>query len=558
MKLAIKALGFSKKRFQKKDATSFVTFLEVLVRTWYDEYLDAVVHAILKANRGPTLDHQHYMQLLRSCVEAGRLPYRFLSFPASKSVSAGEVLELLQLCCERQPPQPTASVGSSSSSDDCGPSLQIVPELTRLPRAQELAADSIVQLMQCVLQQKGDSCSIDDALCSLAALPLAQQISAVDARALVLTAFERERMTELGSLCKCLPACALAWEGFNQGEVLQQRLQKALAGGRGEEVCALLQHAKMQQHAADVLPRVLLAAFRSCECNQQLHGTFTVPFWPLTAKEQTGQHAGEDIKLSLSQAQLLQLLRLPAAACLTVRIVHELMQLSLQGMEGALMQELVRLPAARQLSDADIALLLRLAAGQAAAGTAGPAAAAAAGSGQPQNSCDGAVGSSKPATEQPPRRACSQRAKRGQVQRPRPQEAQPKPQQQECETAGSGVLPGLVLQCLQQPKGAAGLFPLLLLPWAQQLSAACVKALLQAAAERHARALFERLLRLPQAPRDDAEVHVYAEVVRFSCAAADLTDFAPQEKKREQLVVEEDDSSSLSSGSESGLESNEG
>jgi hypothetical protein len=175
--------------------------------------------------------------------------------------------------------------------------------------------------------------------------------------------------------------------------------------------------------------------------------------------------------------------RLPAAACLSVPVVHELMQLSLQRMEGALLQELVRLPAAQQLSDADIALLLRLAAGQAAGGTAGPAAAGGAGT-----SGAGTSGRAEPAEEQqqqlaPPRQHTRpQRAKQGQGQQP---EARPC-QQQECEPAGSGVLPGLVLQCLQQPKGAAGLFPLLLLPWVQQLPAACVKALLQAAAERHA------------------------------------------------------------------------
>jgi hypothetical protein len=552
---ALNTLRFTHKKFHKKDVPNFVAFLKVLVRIWSDEYLEDVVHTVLKANKGPTLDHQHYMQLLRFCVEAGRLPSQFVSFPASKSVATGEIFQLLQLCFARQPPRQTASGCSSCCSDEGGSCLYLIRVLTRLPHAKKLTADSIMQLMQRTLQEGDDSCSRDDVLSSLAALPLARQISTADACALVLTAFEKERMTELDSLCKCMPACVAAWEGFNQGEVLQQRLQKALAGDRGEEVCTMLQHAQMQQYAADVLPRVLLAAFRSCGCNQQHHGMFTVPFWPLTAKEQTGQHAGEDIKLHLSQAQLLQLLRLPAAACLSAPVLCELMQLSLQRMEGALMQELVRLPAAQQLSDADIALLLRLAAGQTAAGSAGLTAAAV-GSGQGGDGSAG--GSDKPAAAQPPRLSRSQHTKRGQVQQPQPQEPQPKPQQQECETAGSGVLPGLVLQCLQQPKGAAGLFPLLLLPWAQQLPAACVKALLQAAAERHARVLFERLLQLPQAPRDDAEVQVYAEVVRFSCAAADLTDFAPQEKKREQSVVEEDDSSSLSSGSESGLESSEG
>ena len=508
----------------KKDAASYVTLLQAIVKGIYEEHLDKAVEVVLKSNRGPTLNRQQCMQLLRCCVAEGLIPTRYLKLPACQSLSPEEIKELLQLCFEEPPYGDDGDASACSSDYFEGPFPYLVPELITLPRARELSADSILQLMQRALQGKVKS-GADDALRSLAALPQAQQINSADARELVQTAANRDDWKQLDSLCKRLPECAAAWEEeFDEGEFVQQRLQKALAGDRGEEVCSLLQYAKMQQHAVDVLPRVLLAAFRRCGCERQ--------------------QTSKDTQLGLSHPQLLQLLRLPAAACLSVPVVHELMQLSLQRMEGALLQELVRLPAAQQLSDADIALLLRLAAGQAAAGTAGPAAAGGAGTSGAGTSGAGTSGRADPAEEQqqqlaPPRQHTRpQRAKRGQGQQ---QEARPC-QQQECEPAGSGVLPGLVLQCLQQPKGAAGLFPLLLLPWAQQLPAACVKALLLAAAERHAGALFEHLLQLPQAPRADPEVQAYADIMRFSCAAADPADYAPQDKKRQWEFESESES----------------
>jgi hypothetical protein len=81
-----------------------------------------------------------------------------------------------------------------------------------------------------------------------------------------------------------------------------------------------------------------------------------------------------------------------------------------------------------------------------------------------------------------------------------------------------------VQACLKELSGAAVLFPLLQLPWAQRLPAAVVKCLLLAAAERQAKSTFDRLMQLTQAPRDDAEVQEYADIIRFCSGPAALSD----------------------------------
>jgi hypothetical protein len=287
---ALNALGFANKKIYKKDAVSYVTLLQAIVKGIHKEHLDEAVEVVLKANRGPTLNRQQCMQLPRCCVAEGLIPTRYLKLPACQSLSPEHIKELLQLCFEEPPYGDDGDASACSSDYFEGPFPHLVPELITLPRACELSVDSILQLMQRALQEQVKS-GADDALRSLAALPQAQQISSADARELVRTAANRDDLKQLNSLCKRLPACATAWEKeFDEGEVLQQRLRKALAGGRGEEVCALLQHAKMQQHAVDVLPRVLLAAFRCCGCERQ--------------------QTSKDTQLRWLQPQLLQLLRL--------------------------------------------------------------------------------------------------------------------------------------------------------------------------------------------------------------------------------------------------------
>jgi hypothetical protein len=74
---------------------------------------------------------------------------------------------------------------------------------------------------------------------------------------------------------------------------------------------------------------------------------------------------------------------------------------------------------------------------------------------------------------------------------------------------------------------------LLRLPWAQRLPAAVIKCLLQAAVERQAKSTFDRLMQLTQAPRGDAEVQGYANMVRFCGVEGQLCDFAPEEREGE-------------------------
>lgn len=120
--------------------------------------------------------------------------------------------------------------------------------------------------------------------------------------------------------------------------------------------------------------------------------------------------------------------------------------------------------------------------------------------------------------------ACSpqQAGSSAQPPRPRPQQQQQRRQRQQDEMAAvaephadSNQLAQLVLQCLQRPCGAAALFPLLQLPWVQHLPAPAVRTLLQAAGEWQDRVVCDRLLMLPQAPRGDADVQRFADVVRF-------------------------------------------
>jgi hypothetical protein len=112
-------------------------------------------------------------------------------------------------------------------------------------------------------------------------------------------------------------------------------------------------------------------------------------------------------------------------------------------------------------------------------------------------------------------------------------------QLQQFDVEGEGSMKGsdsctslseLLQQCLQHATAAAHMFQLLTLPWVQQLPAGVLKGLLVAAAERQFKALFHWLLQQPQAPRDDAEVQGYVDLLRLSTGApaADPCCWAPQ------------------------------
>lgn len=166
--------------------------------------------------------------------------------------------------------------------------------------------------------------------------------------------------------------------------------------------------------------------------------------------------------------------------------------------------------------------------------------------------------------------ACSPQQAGSSAQPPRPQQQQRsqrrqrgrRQQQEEAAAvaephADSSQLAQLALQCLQRPCGAAALFPLLQLRWAQHLPAPAVRTLLQAAGERQDRAVFDRLLALPQAPSGDADVQRFAEVVRFIAGEPHLCDVPPPQEGtggRQQETDSEEGSEEDEEDSEEGSE----
>jgi hypothetical protein len=102
---------------------------------------------------------------------------------------------------------------------------------------------------------------------------------------------------------------------------------------------AYLQHPKLQEHVKQILPQLLRAAI-SKGCRP----------W--------GREAGDT-----PASDLHELLRLPAAQNLPAAVVKQVMQHSIKRMDGALLSVLVRLPAAAQLQQDDVAVLLQAALG---------------------------------------------------------------------------------------------------------------------------------------------------------------------------------------------------
>jgi hypothetical protein len=110
------ALGFAKKKMCKKDASSYLAFLQAIVKGISEEELEEVVKVVLAANSGPTLNRHQCMQLLRCCVAECLIPMCYLKLPACQALSPDDILELLQLCFE-MPPFGADGDASSCSSD---------------------------------------------------------------------------------------------------------------------------------------------------------------------------------------------------------------------------------------------------------------------------------------------------------------------------------------------------------------------------------------------------------------------------------------------------------
>jgi hypothetical protein len=483
---ALDALHFKQHRFT--DKAGFFAFIKGLIKGADPEFPDAIVDKFMHARNTPTLSRAQHLELLRYCVVRGRQPCASLMQRVREVLTSSELFELLQLCFKDRP----AWSANSDSDDSCDDDIEdndtcpwLAEPLLDLPAAQGLTAEQILDVLQLVTQCRGWGTNIP----KLLSLPAASGISSEAAQRLLLAAVDAGAWSAVDDLCRRLPACATALAELDAA-VLQQQLQAALksppedkgwlgAQSDGNKILALLQHPKLQQYTADILPDVLLAA-----C--QLSNT-----------------AGFRVKLS--DPDLTQLLKLPAASGLSVHVVQRLMQANIQRQHARScsrdssvhqhqrLQLLVKLPAAAQLSTQFVLELLQSAVpkGRPSAGAAMAEACT-----QP-----GQAGSSAR-----PMRLQQQQHRRRQRRR-RPQEAPP---------ADGSQLAQVALQCLQQPCGTAALFPLLRLPWAQQLPAPAVRTLLQAAAERQDKVTFDRLLALPQAPRGGADVQRLAEVMRFS------------------------------------------
>lgn len=546
LKEGLDALHFKEQRFTNK--ASFLAFIKGLIKHADPECNEFIVDKVMRARNTPPLSHAQHLELLRYCVVRGRSPCPTLLARVAQVLTSTELFELLQLCFNWKD-RPAWSVDSDSDDDSSWADLDDLDEdttcplvakcLLELPAAQGLTSEQILDMLQLMTQCSDSGVSWRDAnVTKLLSLPAARGISGQAAQRLLLVAFEAGAMSAVDSLCRRLPACAAAWAELDPA-VLQQVIKAALKSpgdnclhlSDGTAILALLKHPKLQQYAENILPDVLLAAF------------------------QLSNAAG--FRVRLLTPCLVELLQLPAASCLSVHVVQRLMQAAIQTRhpkdllqldctlhQQQLLQVLVELPAAAQISTQGVQELLQSALRRGRKSVGGATVEAC----SPQQ-----AGSSA----QPPRpRRHQQQQRRQRWQR----------QQDEVAAvaephADSRQLAHLALQCLQRPCGAAALFPLLRLPWAQHLPAPAVGTLLQAAGERQDRAVFDRLLALPQAPRGDADVQRFAEVVRFIVGDPHLCDVPPPQGAGARQQTDSEDEGSEDEGSEDeggGSEEDEG
>lgn len=487
VKEAMNLLGYS--HITVTDPAVYRQFLQALVKGTFEEYLDETMDAITAATNMPVLGLDEYLKLLHYCVVHRMLPGAITAMPAAQEVAVADVWELLQLSFVNRP-RLTPSPGRGDDDleyDNSKACPWLVRDLAALPAMQQLTADQIAWVLQQALQHDGSG------IHEMLALPAARRMDAAAAHQLVLTAFFKGGHTSkeyLKELCEKVPACAAAWEDLDP-QLLQQHLESALGQGKLKDSAALaslLQHPKLQQHVAELLPTVLLAGFH---CYQK-PGTFFECYGG-AAKVDEGYHG---MQLCMSLQEVETLLAHPAAARLSASVVQTLMRCSIKRMDGVLLQELVGLPAAARVGNAEVVALLQLAVQKG------------------RSYClRGAHMSDTVAGIAAELAGVAVQQQHGQSQ----------PLRQETDAAAADMV-GLVHTLLDQAKGAMYLFPLLQLPWARQLPAAVVRTLLQSAAERQARPTFDHLMQLPQAPRGDAEVQGWSDALQVSCGPAVLAD----------------------------------
>jgi hypothetical protein len=479
----MEALRLESRKFT--DVGSFMRLVKTMFKCFdCQEDEDLFEVSLLTGMQPAKMGAEDCTELMPHCIiKQGFVPSSFMQLPAAKDVSRDQVYALMQLCMHSLTPCSPDPYSDCDEEADAERSAapQAAADLVQLPAARQLSARQIADILQLSMHQETTPDGLRDVLSAMLALPAAQQISADVAEGLLSAAVERNSMQAVKVLCRYLPACAAAWHRMD-AQLLLQRLEALLqetAPNQAQEQCqlrALLQHPSLQHKAQQVLPQLLLAGFA---CGRKQHANTLWWF-------------GRD---PLTTGELHKLLQLPAAQTLSAAVLRQLMQLSISQLDGVLLPVLVRLPAAAQLQQADVVLLLQAALGHtrsndsSSLNTAGKHATTAAAAPGALTAAQLGGQQEAPHQQQQSQGQLRWQQQLGQQQQGQQQQEEQGQQQQElaCKAHGSAEdshctsLAGLIQQCLQHRKAAPHLFQLLTLPWVQELPTGVLRDLLVAA-----------------------------------------------------------------------------
>jgi hypothetical protein len=428
---------------------------------------------LLSVKAAPPMSTQDCVGLQQYATEqTGSVLIMLLKLPAAKALPPEPLYCLMQLCMHGRPPQPltpnnTPNTDADKEDTAQPPCLHALSNLARLPAARQLSVRQVADIISCFMRQEG---KLDiQGLSSLLALPAVENFEWEVAQGLVSAAATAGSWDAINMLCQRSPACAVAWEDFDS-QLLVQRMHALLQGASPDTLCLRPELFVLLKH--QVLPKLLLTAFAQ-GCSSK---------------------GCEEGRASLTDVRTF--LQLPAAAVsLSVSVMKELMQHSILQLGGALLPELVRLPAAAQLQQECVAALLQAALrrtststgrGSSNLGTAvthtAPAAAAAAGVLSAPTELQ-RQGQLEATSKQGPAHVLMQ-------QQQQEQEALCAEQEQASNVHGSPAgsnnfdIHGLLQQCLQCCAATPHMFQLLTLPWVRQLPMCVLKDLLVAAVDK--------------------------------------------------------------------------
>jgi hypothetical protein len=478
----------------------------------------------LAFNHAPRLDVHDCLELLHYTIRQTGGTSVFLGLPAIVNMTPEQLFALMQLCMQDwQDPSPDrfqdddyhdGRCSSCGHKPEPGPTScqRTASQLALLPAAAGLSVQQLASIITlCIGRVEGPNTKV---MLALLALPVARDIGTSTAEGLLAEAFKHGAEDAFIVLCEQFGASAVAWIRNLDPQLLSQHMYALMCRAtssysKQRALRAFLGHPSLQWQAQHILPQLLVSAFaQAC-----------------SAEYITKPYIGDVLKV---------LLQLPAAQSLSACVLRELMKLSIQGLDGALLPMLVRLPAAAALQHDDVAVLLQAALGRTCAGHSSSLAPV---SGRFVTSEASTAGtSSAPAWLQlqqqaGPRQWGVQQQQTGLAEDPT-QQQQGQYEQVVRKSQGShDTVTELLQECLQRRAATASMFQLLMLPWVQQLSAVVLKDLLVAAAQWQCKALFHWLLQQPQAPKGDADVQEYAGVLRFTAGStkADPCCYVPEE-----------------------------